>query len=233
MITDASISSQIAQVFPYTLALAGASLAIGALLGIPIGVLAAIRRNTWIDFSSRVFALVGLSFPAFYLGIALLLIFSLWLGWFPIVHSVRHGSLGEHLYKIALPALTLGLIEAAYLTRITRSTMLEELRKDYIRTAHAKGLKPWQVFFKHGLSNALIPVVTAMGLSTGNLMGGAILTETVFNRPGLGRLLIGAIEQRDYNLVQGGLIVFAFVIVVLNACIDISYRILDPRVKYG
>jgi ABC-type dipeptide/oligopeptide/nickel transport system permease component len=233
LVTNRPIAAQIASVFPHTLSLAAGALLVGAAVGIPIGVATAVRRNTAIDFAGRVFALIGFSFPAFYLGILLLIVFSVWLGWFPVIHSLRGHSVGEYLSKLALPALSLGLIQAAYITRLTRSTMLDALGQDYVRTAFAKGLRARRVYFKHALRNVLIPVVTAMGLYTGTILGGAILTETVFNRPGLGKLLVGAIAQRDYNLIQSGVIVFAVVIMAVNLLVDLSYSLLDPRVKHG
>ncbi len=231
LVTGQPIAPQIREAFPYTLSLAMGSLLIGAVIGIPVGVLTATRRNTWIDFSGRVFALLGFSFPAFYLGILLLLVFSVWLRWFPVIHTMRGTSLAEHLQKLVLPSLSLGLIQAAYVMRLTRSTMLETLSQDYVRTAFAKGLRPWKVHFKHALRNVLIPVITAIGLYTGTILGGAVLTETVFNRPGLGKLLIGAITQRDYNLIQAAVIVFAVTIMIVNLLVDLSYSLLDPRVR--
>ena len=233
LITGKSISEQIWSVFPDTLALALTALMVGAAVGIPIGVITAVKRNGWIDFSGRIFALLGFSFPSFYLGVLLLLVFSVWLGWFPVIHSMRGDSVGEYLQKLVLPGLSLGLVQAAYVTRLTRSTMIEALSQDYVRTAFAKGLTPYEVFFKHALRNVLVIVITAMGVYTGTILGGAILTETVFNRPGLGKLLIGAIAQRDYNLIQSGLIVFALIIVFVNLIVDLSYGLLDPRVKYA
>jgi glutathione transport system permease protein len=233
LITGKSISEQIWSVFPDTLALALAALVVGAAVGIPIGVITAVKRNGWIDFSGRVFALLGFSFPSFYLGVLLLLVFSVWLGWFPVIHSMRGDSAGEYLQKLILPGLSLGLVQAAYVTRLTRSTMIEALSQDYVRTAFAKGLTPYEVYFKHALRNVLVIVITAMGVYTGTILGGAILTETVFNRPGLGKLLIGAIAQRDYNLIQSGLIVFSLIIVFVNLLVDLSYGLLDPRVKYA
>ena len=233
LITGKSISEQIWSVFPDTLALALTALVVGAAVGIPIGVITAVKRNGWIDFSGRIFALLGFSFPSFYLGVLLLLVFSVWLGWFPVIHSMRGDSVGEYLQKLVLPGLSLGLVQAAYVTRLTRSTMIEALSQDYVRTAFAKGLTPYEVFFTHALRNVLVIVITAMGVYTGTILGGAILTETVFNRPGLGKLLIGAIAQRDYNLIQSGLIVFALIIVFVNLLVDLSYGLLDPRVKYA
>jgi peptide/nickel transport system permease protein len=232
MITNRPIAEQIWALFPYTFNLAISSTIIGAFIGIPLGVWAAIRKNTAIDYVSRIVALAGFSFPAFYLGVVLLLVFSVELGWFPVIHQVRTGTLSEHLHKLILPALSLGLIQASYVTRLTRSSMLEALNEDYVRTAFAKGLRPRTVHFKHVLKNIMIPVVTAIGLYTGTILGGAILTETVFNRPGLGKLLVGAISQRDYNLIQSGLLVFAFIVVIVNLMVDLTYSLFDPRVKY-
>lgn len=232
LVTNQPIAEQILAVLPYTVSLAFASLLIGAALGIPLGIWTAVRKNTLIDYLGRIFALAGFSFPAFYLGVLLLIVFSVELGWFPIIHSIREGGLVENLYKLVLPALSLGLIQAAYITRLTRSTMLDGLSQDYVRTAYAKGLSPATVHYKHVLKNVMIPVITAMGLYTGTILGGAILTETVFNRPGLGKLLVGAISQRDYNLIQSGLMVFAFIILLVNLVVDLSYALFDPRVKY-
>jgi ABC-type dipeptide/oligopeptide/nickel transport system permease component len=232
LITNQPIARQIWHLFPYTFNLAVASMLIGAVIGIPLGVWAAIRKNTAVDYMSRIIALTGFSFPAFYLGVLLLLVFSIWLEWFPVLHQIRTGTLAEHLYKLVLPAASLGLIQASYITRLTRSSMLESLNEDYVRTALAKGLRPRTVYFKHVLKNIMIPVVTAIGLYTGTILGGAILTETVFNRPGLGKLLLGAIKQRDYNLIQSGLVVFAFIVVAVNLIVDLAYSLFDPRVKY-
>lgn len=232
MITNRPIAEQIWALFPYTFNLAISSMLIGAIIGIPLGIWAAIRKNTAVDYISRVVALAGFSFPAFYLGVLLLLVFSVELGWFPVIHQIRTGNLSEHIYKLVLPALSLGLIQASFVTRLTRSSMLEALNEDYVRTAFAKGLNPSTVYFKHVLKNIMIPVVTAIGLYTGTILGGAILTETVFNRPGLGKLLLGAISQRDYNLIQSGLVVFAFIVVIVNLVVDLTYSLFDPRVKY-
>jgi ABC-type dipeptide/oligopeptide/nickel transport system permease component len=232
MITNRPIGDQIWALFPYTFNLAISSMLIGAIIGIPLGVWAAIRKNTAVDYMSRIAALVGFSFPAFYLGVLLLLVFSVELGWFPIIHQVRTGSLAEHIHKLILPALSLGLIQASYVTRLTRSSMLEALNEDYVRTAFAKGLRPGRVYFKHVLKNIMIPVITAIGLYTGTILGGAILTETVFNRPGMGKLLVGAINQRDYSTIQSGLMIFAFIVVVVNLMVDLTYSLFDPKVKY-
>jgi ABC-type dipeptide/oligopeptide/nickel transport system permease component len=233
LITGRPVAADILSVLPSTIALSLTALLVGALIGIPLGVVTAVRRNSSIDFLGRVLALLGFSFPAFYLGVVLLIVFSVWLGWFPIVHSMRGTSLGEYLQKLALPSLSLGIIQAAYITRLTRSTMLDVLRQDYIRTAYAKGLGKPKIYFVHALRNVLVPVVTAMGLYTGTILGGAILTETVFSRPGIGKLLVGAIQQRDYTLIQGGVIVFAIMIMCVNLLVDLSYGLIDPRVRHG
>ena len=232
LITNQPNAKQIWSLFPYTFNLAIASTLLGAFIGIPLGVWAAVRKNTAIDYISRIVALAGFSFPAFYLGVLLLLIFSIQLGWFPVLHQIREGTLWEHIYKLILPALSLGLIQASYVTRLTRSSMLEALNEDWVRTAFAKGLKARTVYFKHVLKNIMIPVITAIGLYMGTILGGAILTETVFNRPGLGKLLLGAIAQRDYTLIQSGLVVFAFIVVIVNLLVDLTYALFDPRVKY-
>lgn len=234
MVTNQPVADQIFSLFPYTLSLALASLLVGAAIGIPLGVVTAARRNTSIDTAGRLFALIGFSFPSFYLGIILLIVFSVHLGWFPVVHSVTTGAGPiEHLHKLVLPAVSLGLIQAGYITRLTRSAMLETLSQDYVRTARAKGLPERIVFYKHALRNVLIPVVTAMGLYTGSILGGAVLTETVFSRPGLGKLLLGAIAQRDYTLIQSGVMLFAFVVLIVNLLVDLSYAFFDPRIKHG
>ncbi|WP_366658503.1 ABC transporter permease [Fodinicurvata sp. EGI_FJ10296] len=232
-ITGRSVAREIATAFPYTLSLALASMVVGAVIGIPLGVWTALHRNSVSDYAGRIFALIGFSFPAFYLAVILLLIFSLQLGLFPIVHTPdADAGIVRHLHLLVLPSVSLGLIQAGFITRLTRSSMLENINSDYVRTAYSKGLADRVVNFKHVLRNILIPVVTAMGLYTGTILGGAILTETVFNRPGLGKLLIGAISQRDYALIQSGLMVFSFIIVIVNLMVDIIYTVIDPRVNY-
>jgi ABC-type dipeptide/oligopeptide/nickel transport system permease component len=232
LLTRMPNSDAIARLLPFSIELAMASALIGILIGIPLGILTALKKDTIIDSSGRFFSILGFSMPAFYLGILMLLLFSLRLGWFPIIHSPKPGDLWDRLYKLALPALSLGIIQAAFVTRLTRGSMLEVLGEDYIRTARAKGLRDVVVNYKHSLRNALIPVVTAIGLYTSSLLGGAILTETVFNRPGLGKLLVGAMKQRDYTLVQSVILVFAVMVVLVNLMVDVSYAFIDPRIRY-
>jgi len=232
LITNQPVSEQIMALFPYTLELALGSVIIGILIGIPLGVLTAIHKDSWLDYLGRILALSGFSFPAFYLGILFLLLFSVYLDWLPVVHSFNEGTLEERIRNLILPAFSLGIIQASYITRLTRSTMLEQLELDYVRTARAKGLPETKIQYKHVLRNVMIPVVTAIGLYTGSILGGAVLTETVFNRPGIGRLLVGAIAQRDYTLIQSALMIFSFVVVLVNLLVDLSYTLFDPRVKY-
>ena len=187
--------------------------------------------NTALDYLGRVFSLVGLSFPAFVSGILLLLVFAIDLGWFPVLSAGGEGP-EARLRNLALPALNLGLIMTAYIMRVTRSSMLEVLNEDYIRTARAKGVRIRQVILRHGLRNALIPIITVVGLYFGTLIGNSVLTEIVFNRPGLGKLILAALNTRDYALLQGLMIVFAICIIIVNTLTDLAYGFVDPRVKY-
>lgn len=231
LINNRPITPQVMGVLPYTLELAVGAILIGVILGIPTGIVAALRKNSWVDYFLRVFSLAGLSAPSFYLGILLLILFSLQLGWFPIIGYSRTGGFLTRIYYLFLPALSLGLTFAAFTSRMSRSSMLERLGADYIRTARAKGLSETKVIFKYALKDSLIPIVTVVGVYIGVLMGGSILTETVFNRPGLGKYLIGAIQQRDYNAIQSGLVIYATIIVSVNLFVDIVYGLIDPRVK--
>lgn len=230
--TGRSVLQEVAIVLPYTLELTAAALIIGALFGIPLGTYAALNRNLWPDYFSRVLSLIGLSFPAFVSGILMLLAFAVHLRWFPVIGSGGGGAT-DHLRNLALPALNLGLIMTAYITRVTRSSMLGVLNEDYIRTARAKGVRPGQLIRRHALRNALIPVVTIVGLYFGTLIGNSVLTEIVFSRPGLGRLILGALNSRDYTLLQGLMVVFATFVILVNMLTDIAYGLVDPRVKYS
>jgi ABC-type dipeptide/oligopeptide/nickel transport system permease component len=232
LINERPIAPQIMKVLPFTIELTLAAIFIGILLGIPAGVIAALKRNQMADYSLRVLSLLGLSMPSFYLGILLLLLFAVQLGWFPIISYSRTGGFWEQLYYLFLPALSLGLNKAAFVSRVARSTMLERLGSDYVRTARAKGLSEFKVVFKHALKDSMIPIVTVSGVYVGVLMGGAILTETIFNRPGLGKFLVQAISQRDYNAIQSGLVFYGLIIVVVNLAVDLLYGLIDPRVKY-
>ncbi|MFW5791694.1 MAG: ABC transporter permease [Desulfohalobiaceae bacterium] len=232
MISNQPIGPMVLEVLPYTLELALASIVIGVVLGIPTGILSALRKNSWVDYLLRVVSLIGLSAPSFYLGIVLLILFSVQYDFFPIIGYSTKGGLLSRLHHLFLPALSLGLTLGAFTSRMSRSSMLERLGADYVRTARAKGLPERTVIFKHAFKDSLIPIITVVGVYIGVLMGGSILTETVFNRPGLGKFLIGAIHQRDYNAIQAGLVIYASIVVFVNVFVDIVYGFIDPRVKY-
>lgn len=230
MVTDRPVVAEIMSVLPWTLELTLAALLIGVAAGIPLGVLAALRRNRTADNVIRVVSLAGLSFPAFLSAVLLLLIFSIQLGWMPVI-SANSGSLKAWAQSLALPAINLGLINAAYITRVTRSAMLEVLQEDYVRTARAKGV-PWgAVVRRHALGNAMVPIVTVVGLFLGILIGNSVLTEIVFNRPGLGKLIVGALSQRDYTMLQGLMVIYTLLVVAVNVLTDLVYGIVDPRVE--
>jgi peptide/nickel transport system permease protein len=210
--------------YPYTLRLTCAALAVAILLSIPAGVHSATHRNGWSDRAISFVSLLGLSFPNFALGPVLILLFSIWLGILPVSGS---GSLAH----LVLPAITMGGALAAILTRMVRTSMLEELSQDYVRTARAKGLSEWKVVYKHALRNAFVPVLTVLGLQFGALLAGAIVTETIFSWPGIGRLAIQAISNRDYYLVQGCILVIGLTYVAVNLLTDLLYSVVNPRIR--
>jgi ABC-type dipeptide/oligopeptide/nickel transport system permease component len=216
--------------YPYTLALTLAALILGLGLAVPAGIWSAQRRNRWQDRTVGVLSLTGLSFPNFALGPILILMFSIGLGWFP-VSGAGSGGVGDFLLHLVLPALTLGLGLAAILTRMVRTSMLEELGQEYIRTARAKGLSERTLTYRHALRNALNPVLTVVGLQFGSLLAGAIVTETIFSWPGLGRLTLSAISNRDYALVQGCILAVGLTYVAVNLLTDAAYALADPRMR--
>jgi ABC-type dipeptide/oligopeptide/nickel transport system permease component len=220
-----AVTKEISDVWPATLELTIAAMAIAILIGITVGILSAVKPNSYFDNLNRIISLFGLSMPVFWTGLVLIVIFSFWLRLLPI------GGIGSFRHLI-LPAFTLSLPSIAMISRMTRSSLLEVLQEDYVRTARAKGLSKRAVILRHALKNALIPIVTLSGLQMGQLMGGAILTETVFAWPGLGRLMVRAIFARDYILLQGAVLVFALAFVMINLIVDISYSFLDPRVSH-
>jgi peptide/nickel transport system permease protein len=226
-----SVTHLILQRYPYTLALTVAALLIGIAISIPAGIWSALHRNRWQDRTLGVVSLVGLSFPNFALGPILILLFSIQLGWLPV--SGAGADAGSFLLHLILPAVTLGLGLAAILTRMVRTAMLEELHQDYIRTARAKGLTENAVVYRHALRNALIPVLTVIGLQFGSLLAGAIVTETIFSWPGIGRLTISAISNRDYALVQGCILAVGLTYVGVNLLTDIAYTVANPRIRGG
>jgi peptide/nickel transport system permease protein len=218
------VSSLIAQRYPMTLQLTVAALFVAVLLSIPAGVRSAQRRNRWDDRAISVVSLFGLSFPNFALGPVLILLFAIKLGWLPVSGS---GSLAH----LVLPAVTMGGALAAILTRMVRTSMLEELTQDYIRTARAKGLPERTVVYRHALRNAMVPVITVLGLQFGALLAGAIVTETIFSWPGIGRLTIQAISNRDYYLVQGCILAIGLTYVAVNFFTDLMYSAANPRIR--
>jgi peptide/nickel transport system permease protein len=219
------VSKEISDVWPATLKLTIAAMVIALSMGVMLGIFSAVKPNSYFDGTNRIISLFGLSMPVFWIGLVMIVIFAYWLRLLPT------GGTGSWKH-IVLPAVTLSLPSIAMVSRMTRSSLLEVLKEDYVRTARAKGLSEKVVILKHALKNALIPIVTLSGLQLGQLMGGAILTETVFAWPGLGRLMIRAIFARDYILLQGTVLVFALAFVVINLIVDLSYSFLDPRVSY-
>jgi len=212
--------------FPATMELALAGLAISIVVGIGIGVLSAVKRGTWWDRGTLVFAIAGVSMPSFWLALMLIIVFAVDLGWLPA------GGYGTWRHLV-LPAVTLGLFGAGTIARLTRSSMLEVLRQDYVRTAAAKGLPFRSVLFKHALRNALVPVVTMLGLQLGAFLSRAVVTETVFGWPGIARLTVTAVLDRDFPLIQGSVLWLALVFIAANLFVDVVYAVIDPRIRYA
>jgi ABC-type dipeptide/oligopeptide/nickel transport system permease component len=247
------VTQYIAQMFPHTLLLVLASTVVAVLVGLPAGVLSALkRRNPLVDYSFRILALLGLSMPVFWLGILLLIAFSLHWNLFPLIGGGELGTaldmvvtgeifeypedflaaLGSVLHHLVLPAFALGITLAATVSRLSRSAMLEVISQDFIRTARAKGLHEQLVVYKHALRNMMIPLLTIIGLFVAIALTGTVLTETVFTRPGLGKMLVDAIGARDYPLAQGAITVFTMIVIVVNLVVDLLYAVFDPRITY-
>ena len=223
-ITKRSVAQEVLAVFPATLKLSALAMLIAILVGLPCGILSAIKQYSLFDTVTMIFAMIGLSMPVFWLGLLLILLFSVHLRWLP--------SSGFGTFKaMILPAVSLSAQAISMVTRMTRSSMLEVIRADYIRTARAKGQKESVVIWVHALHNALIPVVTLCGLQFGHLLAGAILTESIFAIPGVGRLMVSSIMQRDYPMVQGGVLFIAIVFSIVNLLVDLVYAYIDPRIK--
>ncbi len=223
--TSRPVSSEIAVRLPATLILAVVATVIGSLVGITAGVIAAVRRNSLLDHVISSVAMMGVSMPVYWLGLLLILLFAVTLGWLPAAGS------GEPL-SIVLPAVTLAAFSTALVSRMTRASMLEVLGQDYVRTAEAKGAPPTTVIIRHALRNAFIPILTVISLQFGALLGGAVLTETVFGWPGIGRLLVDSIGARDFAVVQGIVLVYAAAFILLNVIVDVLYVVVDPRIRY-
>jgi ABC-type dipeptide/oligopeptide/nickel transport system permease component len=226
-----SVAHLIAQRYPYTLALTMSALVFGVLLALPAGIFAALRRGRWLDQGLSVVSLFGLSVPGIALGPVLILVFSIRLGWLPVSGANAGGSGMIDWPYLILPSVAMGASLAAILTRMIRTAMLEELGQDYIRTARAKGLTEAAVVWRHALPNALVPIVTVIGLQFGALLAGAIVTETIFSWPGLGRLVVSAISNRDYALVQGCLLSIGLTYVLVNLFTDVVYQWINPRMR--
>ena len=223
----------IADQLPYTVELGIASMIVALLIAVPTGILSAVYRNRWPDYLSRFLASLAISSPEFLLGVLLLLTFALYLGWFPSYGAGDGGDLSSLLWHLILPALALGLRETALLARITRSSFLEVVSQDYVRTARAKGLTERLIIFKHAIRNALGPILTITGVDLAYLLGGAVVVETVFSRQGAGRVLLDAVLHRDYPQVQGTLLALIVIAIIVNACVDLAYALVDPRIRYA
>jgi ABC-type dipeptide/oligopeptide/nickel transport system permease component len=231
LITGQSLGEQIRFVLPYSLQLAGAAFLFGVGLGVPLGVISAVRRNSAVDHVTRIVSLVGLSVPAFYLGILLVLLLAIRLPLFPAVGGGDLANPLNTLRHLVLPTLTLGLVMVAYVTRMTRSVMLTVIGEDFVRTATGKGLSRAAVLYRHALRAAAVPLVSLIGLFAITLIGGSVLTEVVFSRPGLGKLMVGAMLQRDYVALQAIMAVYSAIIVVVNLLTDLLYGVVDPRTR--
>ncbi len=254
LITKRPVVSEFFTLFPATVELGVCAILFAVLLGVPAGVIAATKRGSFIDHSIMTVSLTGYSMPIFWLGLLLIIVFSGWLGWTPVsgrisllyyfdavtgfmlidsLLSGQEGAFGSAVSHLILPAVAVGTIPFAVIARQTRSAMLEVLSEDYVRTARAKGLPPWRVIGVHALRNALIPVITVIGLLVGTLFAGAILTETIFSWPGIGKWLVDSIFRRDYPSVQGGLLLIALIVMAVNLFVDLLYGLINPRIRHG
>lgn len=232
LVTRTSISKEIATALPYTMSYAVSSLLVAIVLGILFGIVTAVKRNTTVDYLGRVFSLAGLSFPEFYLGLLLMLLMAVKLDLLPAVGAGDFSNPKELIRHLILPSITGGLIMTAYITRLTRSAMLDVIREDYIATARAKGLRESVVILRHALKNALISIITIVGMYFGLHFAGSIMIEIIFARPGMGKLLLSAIKQNDYNVVQSVIFVYCMIIMVVNLITDVIYGWIDPRIVY-
>ena len=226
------VMKEILSQLPYTLHLTLFGMLIAILFGVGIGILSAVKMNSLLDNLGRVFALLGVSMPVFWSGILLIIVFSLKLDWFPIIGVGNPDNIGDLIHHLVLPAATVGFMTTGLIMRMTRSSMLEVLGEDYIRTAFSKGMQNKRVYLKHALRNAAIPIITIVGLNFGSLLGGAVLTETVFARHGIGKLVVDAIIWKDYPVAQGCIFAIALMFVLVNLITDLCYGILDPRIRY-
>jgi dipeptide transport system permease protein len=259
LVTHEPVSSEFAKLFPATLELAVAAMIFALVLGLAAGIIAAVKRGSIFDHGVMGLSLTGFSMPIFWWGLMLIMYFSVRLGWTPVSGRIdldfdivrrtgfmlvdswlaesadplgNAGAFKDALKHMILPAFVLGTIPMAVIARMTRSSMLEVLREDYVRTARAKGLSPWRVIVIHALRNALIPVITVVGLQVGTLMGGAVMTETIFSWPGIGKWIIEAVGRRDYPVVQNGILFVATLVIFTNLLVDVLYGVINPRIRY-
>ena len=231
--THDPVTALILERYPATLELSALAMILSLCIAMPLGVVSAVHRNSWLDALVTPLAISGISMPSFWLGILLIWVFSVLLRWFPTVGFVPLGvSLTDNLHTLTLPVVTLGVALAAIVMRITRASVLQVLQQDYVRTARAKGVGERVVVLRHALRTALIPVVTVLGLQTGALLGGAVIVETIFALPGIGRLIVDSIFARDFPVVQGAVLVLAVSFIAVNLVVDLMYARLDPRVRY-
>jgi len=231
--TRRPVVGELARRLPVTLTLGGMAIAVAILIGIPIGILSAVRQDGVLDFFGRSAAVLGLSIPGFVQAIVVILLPAIWWGWTPLVRFVEVSKdPAGYLLQFLLPAIILGIASAAGIMRLTRGMLLEVLRQDYVRTAWAKGLRERVVVLKHSLKNAIIPVVTVLGLQVAQIAGGAVIIETIFGLPGMGQFLVDAIVQRDYPVIQGINLLIVIVIVMVNLLVDLTYAAIDPRIRY-
>jgi len=234
LVTRRPISLELVSRIPATVYLAVVGITLSMLIAIPLGTIAAVRRNSKIDYAAQVSSLIGISIPEFWFAILCVLFFSLYLGWLPSSgYASPFEDPWDSLKFLILPAAAIGFRQAAFTTRLTRSSMLDEMNKEYVDTARSQGLSERKVIFKYTLRNAMIPTITISGLQLANLLGGTVVLESIFAWPGIGRAIFEAILQRDYPMVQAGVLVLGVIVVVMNLLVDLTYRLLNPRVKFG
>lgn len=232
ILLNRSVTAALIERLPVTLSLAALALAFAVFFGVAAGLVAAVNHNRWPDQAVMTTALLGLSVPDFWLGLVMVLVFAVSLGWLPSGGFTPFlQSPTEWLRGMVLPALTLGLVQVGFIARMARASMLDTLSQDYVRTADAKGLAKFRVVLRHALPNAMIPILTVIGIVSGALLGGAVIVEQVFSIPGIGRLIVGAIASRDFPVLQGGLLFLAVVYLAINLVVDILYAVVDPRVR--
>jgi peptide/nickel transport system permease protein len=253
IVTGRPVTTELLARFPATLELTAFAMLVAVLVGVPVGVISAVKQYSWLDKFTSVLALTGISMPIFWLAMILIVIFFVNLGWLPFPGRLGTGyavtsitglllvdslltlnfpAFWDGLLHLVMPAIALGTIPMAVVMRMTRSSMLEVMGEDYVRTARAKGVVPWRVVFKHALRNAMLPTVTVIGLQAGLLMGGAIVTETIFSWPGVGQIAYDSVNRRDYAMIQGVVLYGATLFVLVNLLVDVLYAVLDPRVRY-